>query len=306
MVDYIYNISGSEALTMSRCETDWMLRFHPGYSVEPLHENDNLVRGTLGHDVLDKFFSHLKETNDYDASVQVGQLRMATMMAEAAATGNAQHMRLIPELIRILTEYWIDAREEILSWEIIGVELKLEMTVTDEHGMTVKFVGRIDLLIKKKYGDHKGELIPVDHKFKYNFFTPAGLDMNQQMPGYVELVRQNFPGSVVKRAYMNQIRYRVVKEADKRRLERRTITTPEIKGVMKNYMLLISKAVYYRRMKLESVQRQATRTISEWTCERCSVRTLCKTLLLGQDPKPVIAVEYKPRTYGYDHLEDDE
>lgn len=298
----LYRISTSEARAISHCETAWGFAFHPGWNLESNRDNDAITRGVMGHEILERFFKNLQQGIDYDIAEAFAMKHLNRLRVNAMIEDEDWKIPLLIELERWFPPYFRDSKEQILNWEILGVELELEMPLTDPaSGVEITFVGKIDLVIKQRSGKYKGEISPVDHKFKYNFFTEVELEMNAQAPGYCALIKHNFPGSVVKRAFFNQIRTRNVKTAAWIELKERAVLKDEISGVLENHKRLAAKASYYRTIRLESFRLQMTRTISDYDCKGCQFKSLCKPEMMGKDIQPIISTDFRNRTYGYDN-----
>src|SRR5690348_16195230 len=148
-------VSNSEAITMGECARKWMYQYHRGYHLESVTGNLSFDRGTAVHDIMEYFFRALMDGCDYDTAVKIAMTRHTQLILDTMGTDLCIEVQ---KLKPAFDAYFINERERILTWEILGVELLLRMPIA--FGLTL--VGRIDLLIKVKSGPFKGETIPVD------------------------------------------------------------------------------------------------------------------------------------------------
>ncbi len=291
-------VSNSEAITLAECQRKWLYQYHPGYHLEAVTGNQSFDRGTAVHTILESFFRAYMETYDYDFSVNIAMQKHALMIVEAMGTDMG---KVIADLHLPIKQYFINERERILTWEILGVELLLRAPLA----FGLEAVGKIDLLIRIKRGPFKGETIPVDHKTCYNFWSEAELEVNSQGPLYTYLVKHNFPDRVVQRVFFNNVRWRIV--ADKAEMSKiQVLDVPKIyrQNILANHERLSVQVANWHDLPVEDARERATRSPNPYVCKTCTMRKLCRAELLGQDTKSLVANEYRPNSYGYNNPEE--
>ena len=164
-----------------------------------------------------------------------------------------------------------------------------------DFGMT------LDLLVEVTTGPLRGQVLVVDHKFCYNFFTNEEIEMNSQLPKYIVTLREL--GFNVRKAVLNQIRYRGdIKDGNK--LFRRSYVSPSptrLSAIMEE-QLKVSELVLDRvRMPVSEYRRIARRSMSKRNCGMCSFRGPCSMELDGRELEAsrALSLHYTENTYGY-------
>jgi hypothetical protein len=292
-----YNVSNSEATDFGSCQWKWMLAHHGAFNLESKAENVNFYRGTVVHSVLEAFFRPYAEGADYDKCVIMAKKQLH--MERLKVLGDADNIELyaaLKPLQEAFDLYFVQQKATILTWEILGIELLLSVPMS----MGTNLTGRIDLLVRPRSGPFKGETIPVDHKTCYNFWSDAEMQINSQMPLYGFLVKHHYPDHVIQRAFINNVRWREVKDdAARSKIQVFSFTRKYQQTIIDNHERLSRHVAAFRDMPIEDVRDRLTRTVNPYTCKNCSLRKLCLTQLQGGDEKSVIENDYQPNSYGY-------
>lgn len=262
-------------------------------------QSDALTRGIVGHEALAAYYEFLMDNGT--GRVADGKPYSAQVLDEAEAAARRVLMgylsspdslvgqEIIYDLDRILRRYFEFARND--NWTILAVEKQYGIPINNDFEYTM----RLDVLA---FID--GEPTLVDHKFKYNFFTQAELDMNAQVPKYIGTLRYN--GVPVERGMMNQIRYRVSKDQSDENMFKRVYIKPhpvEIRNTIREQILVSEEIIERRSLTREQQSEAARRVMSPMICKNCPFIDLCKSELMGGDITLTIRSEFEVNDYGY-------
>lgn len=285
-------VSNSEAVTFGECQRKWLYQYK--YGLENVSGNISFDRGTAVHTVMETFFRALMEGADYDVAVKLSNKKHMELAVEHMGTDLG---KAILSMAPMLKAFFYHKREEILTWEILGVELELEARLTDE----VILAGRIDLLIRKVSGAFKGQTIPVDHKTAYNFWSEAEMEINAQGPLYSHLVKFNFPDRVVQNVFFNNIRTRLVQDTEElSKIQVMAVPKSLRNAMVDNHIKLATQVVKWHEMSMDEAKAQATRSPNPYVCKGCSMRKLCRAELDGIPTEDIIKNEYRRNSYLYE------
>lgn len=260
-------------------------------------QSDALTRGIVGHEALAAYYEVLMNSPRYDVALPypVPVLEDAEAAARRVLMGYLSSpdslvgQEIIYDLDRILRRYFEYSRND--NWTILAVENQYGIPINDEFEYTM----RLDVLALID-----GEPVLVDHKFKYNFFTQAELDMNAQIPKYIGTLKYN--GVPVERGMMNQIRYRISKDQSDENMFKRTMIKPhpvEIRNTLRDQIILSEQIIERRAMSQEEQSAAALRVMSPMICKNCPFLDICKSELMGGDITLTIQSEFEVNDYGY-------
>lgn len=299
----LYNISHSEVQSFS-CERKWLYAHHPSYNLESTRTQMGLLRGNIGHEALQEYYN--LRMNGVDHATAAVKAKTVVMMHifKQQKEGNAEVSEELSNLINLLTEYFEYYESDIENWEILGVEQYFE--VEPDFEARYKFAGKIDLVVRIIRGKFAGEIMPIDHKFVYDFWNERALDMDSQLPKYIYALRKMYPGERIKRAMVNQLRHRTLKRAMEP--EERFLRSPrvpevaELQSLMDNHWAISERISNYLDMQSDAVERTVTRSLSKFNCENCSFARLCKADMRHDDTTLMRRVEYQKNSYGYREL----
>lgn len=260
-------------------------------------QSDALTRGIVGHEALASYYEVLMDNSPgepsqvHSASVldRAEQAARATLHGYLSAGDSLVGQEIVYDLDRILKRYFEYAAND--NWTILAVEKQYGIPINNDFEYTM----RLDVLAVIN-----GEPTLVDHKFKYNFFTQAELDMNAQVPKYIGTLKYN--GIPVERGMMNQIRYRVSKDQSDENMFKRVYIKPhpvEIKNTLREQILVSEKIIDRRALTVEQQSEAALRVMSPMICKNCPFIDLCKAELQGGDITLAIRSEFEVNDYGY-------
>lgn len=278
-------ISNSEVSTWLVCQRQYYYQFD--LSLEPVYFSEALSRGLLGHEVLAVYYKALKDGVPHDDAVFKARQFLMTYMG-----GTTYDLSIVLEVDTILQAYWA-YRQGDPNWRILHVEEQFTTFLSNEF----EFSMRLDLLVQDLT---TGEIILVDHKFVYDFWTQDDLMLNPQLPKYIGSLRAN--NIKVDRAILNQLRYRKLKEPTPERLfvhESYTPTNAKVVNVIRDQITKSQEIIAWRELPLEVRAKKATRILNKIVCKSCPVKTLCTAELDGAPIDYLIKSDYKSRSYGY-------
>lgn len=278
-------ISNSEVSTWLVCQRQYYYQFD--MALEPIRFSDALSRGLLGHDVLAHYYKALQAGTDWeDAAKEAREYLMGFM------GGSSYALETVLEIDGILQGYWAYTQGDP-NWRILHVEEQFNVFFTQEF----EFSMRLDLLVQDTT---TGEVILVDHKFVYDFWTQDDLALNPQLPKYIGALRVN--GFKVDRAILNQLRYRKLKEPTPERLFVRESYSPsnnKVVNVVRDQITKSQEIMRWRELPIEERGARATRILNKVVCRGCPVKLLCQQELDGAPLDYLVQNEFKSRTYGY-------
>lgn len=302
-------VSSSNATAALTCWQRWKYAHHPAYNIVPKTLGPALTRGIAGHAILEAFYTAIYDGATIKSAIKDAKSELLDMCLEAAESGDSIKAKVLSELQDLLMIYFDYYADDIENWEILSVELRQDMPLLDEE---VYLPSRLDLVVKHKKGKFKGEVTPVDHKFVYDFWSEDLLTLNTQMPLYIATTRHKFPDEVVRRAIVNQIRYRYtdsekspLSEKNHEDLFRRDFIIPtarEIRVTLEDHTLVAKNIARYTNTPIENLK--LPHAITRPNCEYCIYKTLCMAERRGDTVNLLIQSQFKKNDYGYDERND--
>lgn len=286
------NISNSEVFAWNKCQRYYYYSFD--LNLTPLKPANSLARGIVGHSALENYYKWLQDNpGDFERAEQYAY-RILTLALDKAGMFD---LEMLAELRNVLGRYFQYARDD--NWKILAVERRFDWPITDDITYTL----RLDLAIRDpKKG---GEVVLVDHKFVYNFWSQDDIDLNPQLPKYMGGIRAN--GLQVDRVMVNQIRWRVRKsspyadyEMFKRDYDKPNAAT--VKNLMREQVLISRRIQQWRELPIEERNRRAVGVRNNLICKNCSFAALCVTELKGGYIEGMVETDYKQNDYGYNDV----
>lgn len=284
-------ISNSEVDTRLRCRRQHYYSYALGLYPRKLSRANDI--GLLGHHVLETYYRSIKEGAEQPEAYNAGMQQLIL----AGGHVDAEVISLISERF---TQYCQFYRHE--QFEVIDVEGIYKVPLNDRitYGLT------LDLLVKYTEGYWKGQYVVIDHKFRYNFFTPDELGLHAQTFKYIWALRkQDYP---IRHSILNQIRYRTDVK-DTRKLFKREELTPtdkQLETIMRDH-LAISEEIYEAKTQPVSwLKDNSPRRYYPRDCAGCYFRIPCRLELIGKDASKTFTNMFAPedpstfyRPYGY-------
>lgn len=280
-------ISNSEISTFQTCERKHYYSFRE--ALKPDRHNISLTRGIVGHEALEAFYKAKASgqpkdrcEKDLDAALSRAIIKYPEYARELA------ELRTV--LFRYSDHYWDE------PWKILEVESLHETPLLENS--TVEYGLRLDLLVEVTAGIKKGQILVVDHKFVYNFFSDKEKQMNGQLAKYMRTLRHN--GIPVRNGVLNQIRYRKLKEPKPDSIFRRdpiVSTDAELDRFWEEFKRPVKRLLELTELDQETHKRNSEMHIDKQTCGECAFQPLCKLWLLGQDETSTKRLLYKHNDY---------
>lgn len=288
-------ISNSNVESFLTCERKHFISY--GLKKESKHPSESLSKGVLGHDVLAHYYQALKE----GLSVKDAQLEALKYLSGIVIKGDTK-----PEVIAtvqgLLSRYWQDDTLAT-GTKILEVEKDYFLPINKQYWYGM----RLDLLVEATQGRYKGQVLLIDHKFTYDFYSPDDLLLNPQMPKYVGTVRYN--GYPVAEAYINQFRTRfashlIPKKTDADLFKRMpvglgTMNTARVGNAIKTQMIASERILARYDMPIELWFEQALPTQNKMICRSCPFKNPCQMIEANVPPLQALGGEYKAKSSGF-------
>jgi hypothetical protein len=285
-------ISNSEVDTFLQCRRRHYYRF--GLGLEPVSNSLALDRGLIGHKALEHYYIAKHAGKDKDECIQAAHTYLNGILI--TDLDNINLSQVIFELKRQIIRYAEHRWDE--PWDIISVEQEFRAPI----GEDLFFGMKTDLVVRLLTGEHKGNIVVVDHKWTYNFWSPDDFKYNVQIPKYVATIKG--AGTFVSRGIINEIRYRELKNPTYEDEFRRTPIIPSgtvLRAVMAEQVVLSEKIAKIKRLPVAEQSRKATRNMNKNVCKFCPFKGPCYSELQGLDVSTTLATRFRPSTYGYDN-----
>ncbi|MGS2592212.1 PD-(D/E)XK nuclease family protein [Streptomyces hebeiensis] len=294
-----YKVSTSEVATFLTCKQRWMYAHHPSYNLEPRTLGIALTRGVVGHKALETYYKAIYEGLSNEEAINKANDFLVKESLDSMMAGDIEKSRMISDLGLVLKNYFSEQLWILDSYEIVGVESLVNAPLP--HTDNIDFVGRVDLLLKIVKGLNKGEIVPWDHKFCYNFWSESSIKMTPQIPNYIWAVREM--GMHSRSGIISMIRYR--SNAQESFKQESIETKSSLRDVhIVNHTVAAKQIVDLKQKSKVSTSDGITRSASKFNCEYCPFINLCYTEAQGLESETMIKASYRPNSYGYDNVLD--
>jgi len=287
-----FSTSNSEIDIYNTCERKWWYAFALG--LRPKRHTEALSYGVLGHKALEEFYRAKLDGADLEESRLAGQKVILEYMAKNFNNPVLFQEEIdIAEVVASRFNAYVDYYKDD-GWRVISVENTL---VSTDVIPGIDYYMTSDLLAEETIGPYRGQIILIDHKWCYNFWTDVEATMHPQIPKYIDTARVNgYPD--IKMGVINQIRYR----SNAKELFRRKYIEPSNKSI-ETIRYEEGKAV----REVEALARQDVKTsatlvrrkMQRRTCKECAFNLPCRMELNGEDPTEVFVEMFEPKDYGY-------
>jgi hypothetical protein len=291
-----FNVSTSEVATYLTCKQRWMYAHHPSYNLEPRTLGIALTRGIVGHEALEIYYKAIFDGSTHESAVDKSIGFVMKRSLSELMTGDSEKSSMIGHLGKILKEYFEDHKWLMDEYNILGVENRV---IAPLPGVSdIFFAGRIDLMLEVAKGVNKGEVIPWDHKFTYNFWSESSLKLNAQISNYVWAIRAM--GMRSRKGIISMIRYRDTARDSTKQEE--VVTTSVMRdNFIENHKVAAIQIVELKTRPTVGLKEGVTRSPSKFNCEYCPFVNLCHLEVTGRDSSTMIKASYRPNSYGYDN-----
>jgi len=292
----VYKVSTSEVATFLTCKQRWMYAHHPSYNLEPRTLGIALARGIIGHEAFDIYYKHLLKTQSFEEAEQKVQQYIMRKALHEMNMGDSSKALMISTLGVLLKDYFEESKWILDEYNILGVE---NLVTAPLPGVSdIEFAGRIDLMLEIAKGPLRGEVIPWDHKFTYNFWPEMAIKMNAQISNYIWVVREM--GYRSRKGIISMSRHR---ENAQEKFKQEEVPTNSVmrEGFILNHVEASKQIVDLKQKSTVGLKDGVTRSTSKFNCEYCPFATLCYTEACGLDSTMMVKASYRPNSYGYDN-----
>lgn len=276
-------ISGTQITTYNSCTLAHHYMYDLGLG--PVELSMPLYRGQLGHSALETYYSLRAEGF---SSTEAGEGAYMIIEGEMGRIGEEEpwNDKKIKEASQIglrIREYPKVYEDEPFKVIAIEKEYRAPMAPSIQFGFIV------DLLVEMQRGPRKGQTGVIDHKFSYNWKTPAELTLDAQLPKYRKALQLN--GFPVEWIMFNQIRTREMKYAHPRDMFKRAFHMATDKA---------SEVIWAEQKETAlDIQRNVTiprRSLAPMVCKSCFFKEPCMMSMNGQDTTKVLLMDFEKRT----------
>lgn len=301
-------VSNTEAQGFG-CERAWLYAHHPETKLAPKSFGAARSRGIAGHKALEIYYRGLMEELPHDEASQNALDHITAMKREAIIMSDLEKTTALSEAEKLCTAYFEWYEDDAKNWEVLGVETFYVLRWEGEDTLYLPI--RLDTAICQKSGDRKGEIVPVDHKFTKDFWTPIQFSINSQLPLQIRALQQaRFKGKlppIVNRGIINQIRTGASAKAEGHELFRRSFIPMQefnIDMIMRNHLKIARRI---ERLKRQAYLKSLEETTAKWgsyDCKYCDFKSLCIADLHGEDVRMAAMMGFDKNEYGYPPLEE--
>jgi len=268
-----------------------------GLSLERISTSQSLATGTAGHRILEAFYAHLLSLSDTAEgqleNFDLGLERAQAVYREVVEEGyeDANNRALLYDML--FHEEWGYFHNEFMvrnGWKVLAVEAEFSLIYDTDTDSSYPFV--VDMIVE----DPEGRYVVIDHKFVYDFYTPAQTDLQPQIPKYIGALRA-MNHQIAYGAY-NMVRTRKLKTPTTDSMQYFMILKPNTDRVLNTFMEQLGVAAEIQALKeltIEEQDKRAYRTANKMVCQSCSFREICSTELIGGNTKLMLKTEYKIR-----------
>lgn len=259
-------ISHSEVESHNQCE----VKHHYAHELKitPIAHSDALGLGTCGHLFIETFLKAILDGESNDNAKQE-----AMLMVASEPYGPRAITLCVP---------WVDEIYPNLGWKILAVEQEFRIAISE----TLVYACKVDAIV-----EINGDIVLVDHKFVYDPYDQAVIDLMPQLPKYMGAMRNN--GVPVKYALYNMIRTRNTTK-DLYTIKPTYPNNHRIKTAMLEQIEVMKR--------IEAGTPMPIHTANKMNCGNCQFKDLCAMELRGEDSTLFRENFFKPNTYGYEDI----
>jgi hypothetical protein len=272
-----------------------MYAHHPSYNLEPRTLGEALARGIVGHAALETYYAAVKDGKTLEKAQAASMEYLMQETLKTMKLGDVKKSAVYSNLGTVLQNYFKEAEYILHEYNLLGVESLITAPLPGCDD--IEFAGRVDLALGVKSGPNKGEVVPYDHKFTYNFWSENPLKLNPQINNYIWAFREK--GHRSRTGIINMLRYRE-NAVDKFKQEPISTNSTLRSTFINNHVVAAKQIVELKHKPKVGLQEGITRSSSKFNCEYCPFATLCYTEALGQDTTLMVKASFRPNSYGYD------
>lgn len=249
----------------------------------------------MGHKVLEAYYKAKAAGYTHRAAIDAGMGVIADYMIYSHE--DEEQGEVIPIVTQRFLEYAEYYKDE--PWRVLDVEGVYNIPL----GGGITYALTLDLLVEVTDGPYKGEQVVVDHKWTYNFWTKDEIFFAAQIPKYLWTLAKL--GSTAKVGFLNQIRYRRLKNETPDQIFRRDLIEPDparLENIMDIQKRMAMKIANIKLLGPENFKSEAIPSIHKQNCSTCFFKLPCSIELDGRDPARVLLTQFAKNTYNYDEI----
>lgn len=287
-----YAISNSEVMCFAKCHRKHYYEFLE--RLTPVQQGEALFRGIAGHELLEMYYKAIMEGQPVTRAESIAINALDSDIGLAFARQDFDAANVMTGLKEVMENYFDYARGD--DWEILAVE---ESFLQEYDGIIIGM--RLDLLIRPRTGQYRGQKILVDHKFSYAKWSENDVLLNGQPYKYGAIMRDQ--GHDIKHVMYNTILYRSKTEiVDRKYL---VMTHKQQDTAIHDHLVyarMIQSAKAGHSIDPDEYDRnQAVRCLDRYTCKMCSFKDLCLAEMSGLTDATRLQrrINYQTNDYGY-------
>lgn len=263
--------------------------------IKPKKFSEALTRGTIGHEILEAYYRHLKDhQGDFDGAEKAARKKMDEFV-------DIDNLKIIQELAVLLNPWFPWAKQTQQDWIVLEVEEEKRLPVP---GTDLTFPFKMDLLIQDR---KTGRIFMVDHKFVRDFYHDDLISVLPQMAKYIGALRRL--GVQVHDGMYQMIRTRPLKDkpiTDKMRLQPMNLKDSKVDHYIREQFSAMIQIQQATTAVPQDVWRDkyALRSANQFNCRNCPFLDLCGLDLINGNRDLHIATFYEPNDYGYEDLDE--
>lgn len=264
VVEVRKNVSHSEVESYLRCRRAHFYAY--GLDIQAKHTGDALRRGKAGHAILEHGLKTIHASQNPADLWPAMQEEYQRKLNE-----DSELIVLLADVIKPL-RYFGETFFHEQGWEILEVERNEVLDISDTLGM--RFI--TDYTIKDRWGD----ILVLDAKFQYDFFSKKHLAIVPQLAKYVA-ARQIMGMPVNGVGYM-EFRYRGKKDdapSDRFKFSKVPLTAARIQRTFTEQVWVAEEIQRVKSQDFAVWHNTAPRVFNTKTCESCQFFELCQTEL---------------------------
>lgn len=258
----------------------------------PKQYSDPLLRGIVGHEALAEFYKFIL-AEGWEKYEEAQKLAMDFLFKECS--NYLPQIHVINRVRELLTRYFERYRRDRFKIFLVEEFFEEVRDGSPSYGL------RLDTLIEMETGPYKGQLVVMDHKFTYNFFSPVLIELDVQLPKYIGVLRR--AGWPVARGMFNQIRTREWGSDKDSDLFKRAFTErysdEEIAQVEREHDSAARRIEAWSKLPISVRNKEAVRNPSAQNCNYCNFSDLCALDRQGKDTSRTKSAHYRVNPYGY-------
>lgn len=247
-----------------------------------------LARGSFGHAVMEHAMNELMpQSFPYSQEACVLAANNAIVWGMSQPDSN-----FMPDIMKQIMHFMANVFP-VNGWRILAVEQEYMLPVGRDEvsGRDIVYPFTVDLVI-----EINGLIYIVDYKFAADAYSPARIDIEPQIPGYIGAMRAL--GIPVANGWYVFMRTRKMNN-----VEEQVVVKPvrpnevRVKQSFREHLITTGKIIKAQNDPSWEPTRNAGNN-----CDYCDFKEICAIELRGDDASLMKQIDYLPNDYGYEEL----